>query len=747
MIPKLYSASETQFTGGPICYLAEGFDFEVTEVLNGVYELEFKYPVSGRVFNEIQNGRYVVCIHDDNKDEQPFKIYASDIPMDGIVIFYAHHISYAQSNIILEPFTATSALEAMQKLKSKSINPNPFTFTSNLSRTSNYELTEPTSVRAALCGDKESIATVYAGELEFDKWTVKFNDRRGETTGVTIRYGKNLIDINQSIEGEELYNAVVPYWVGKSNGIDMLIMPEGNDRIVKLPNSGTPVPIAKNFSSDFKNPPEESDLIQAARDFLTANEPWNPTKNITIDFVELWQTDEYENVASLERVKLGDTVSVYHPDLNITVDEIEVIKVVYDPLAEKYLSMELGSEKTTFVQNLTNRLSDQITQEVSGFESLLTYEVNHATELIRNPGEGYIRYVGTDDDGNLVYGSGAVQNPSEIWIMNDPDPAHATKMLIINVNGIGFSNGINDPIKTAWTLDGHFVADFITAGTINGNMIRAGMISDYHGATWQLTQDTAVQTGKGYYTRTVVDPDATVPEYNYTLVENPVVSGLNTYYELVVSGSHNYWNLETGEFKLSSTTTIGNKTVDEIVDENLTQQNVFNALTNNGTVQGITLSNGELYINASYINSGYIESSYVKIVGKMDVEDGGNIKGTIGTGNFYRTKYISYNDYICTGVGLSADGTTQTPYSHGVVAIDYTNGSVHIFGPQVGITAGSGDILLSVPSGGDLVINGTIGYTDKVTVITDIVDNGNGKITWYYSKINFLHGIFYGTGS
>lgn len=657
MIPKLYGASETQFTGGPICYLPEGYDFEVTEVLNGIYELEFKYPVSGKAFPELYEGRYVCCIHDDYKDEQPFRIYASDTPIDGIVTFYAHHISYALSNIILEPFTATSALGAMQKLTSEAINPNPFTFTSNLSRTSNYELSEPTSVRAALYGDKESIATTYAGELEFDKWTVKFNDRRGETTGVTIRYGKNLIDINQSLGVEEAYNAIVPYWSGKINGVDVIIMPEGNDRIVQLPNSGTPVPIAKNFSSDFKNSPAVSDLIQAARDFLTANEPWNPTKNITIDFVELWQTDEYENVASLQRVRLGDTVSVYHPDLNITVDEIEVIKVVYDPLAEKYLSMELGSEKTTFVQNLTNSLSSQIFQEVSGFESLLTYEINHATELIRNPGEGYIRYVGTDDDGNLVYGSGAVQNPSEMWIMNDPNPANATKMLIINVNGIGFSNGINDLIKTAWTLDGHFVADFITAGTINGNMIRAGMISDYNGATWSLTEDVEIQEGKGYYTRSVVDPEAAEPEYTYTLVEDPVVSGLGTYYEYTTSQSHNYWNLETGEFRLSPNTKIGNETVIGYVEDSLSQEGVFNALTNDGAIRTITMdANGNLYINADWINTGHIDAGKIRLFGKMDVFKDNTSFLSANKGGYLGFGYGSQDGFSTNGMIIGHDG-------------------------------------------------------------------------------------------
>lgn len=38
----------------------------------------------------------------------------------------------------------------------------------------------------------------------------------------------------------------------------------------------------------------------------------------------------------------------------------------------------------------------------------------------------------------------------------------------------------------------------------------------------------------------------------------------------------------------------------------LDQSSVFNRLTNNGNVQGITLSNGELYINASYVSTGVL---------------------------------------------------------------------------------------------------------------------------------------------
>ena len=68
--------------------------------------------------------------------------------------------------------------------------------------------------------------------------------------------------------------------------------------------------------------------------------------------------------------------------------------------------------------------------------------------------------------------------PEEILIRGTADVATAMHVLRINVNGIGFSStGINGPYTSAWTLDGHFVADFITAGTMLANRIRGGTLA------------------------------------------------------------------------------------------------------------------------------------------------------------------------------------------------------------------------------------------------------------------------------
>ena len=59
---------------------------------------------------------------------------------------------------------------------------------------------------------------------------------------------------------------------------------------------------------------------------------------------------------------------------------------------------------------------------------------------------------------------------------------------------------------------------------------------------------------------------------------------------------------------LARALTSGNQSTDDL-DDSLTQQEVFNRLTNNGQTQGIYLSNNRLYINASYIATGIISDT------------------------------------------------------------------------------------------------------------------------------------------
>ena len=80
------------------------------------------------------------------------------------------------------------------------------------------------------------------------------------------------------------------------------------------------------------------------------------------------------------------------------------------------------------------------------------------------------------------------------------------------------------------------------------------------------------------------------------------------------SPSGNYWNLDTGEFRLASTAMLGDKTVEEAMDDVAkdavdaiaTQEAIFNLLTDNGRIQGLYMKDGQLYVNGTYLYGGTI---------------------------------------------------------------------------------------------------------------------------------------------
>lgn len=498
MIPILFDENETSFTSNGIGRLALCLECLTTEQRNGIYEVEFKYPVTGRRYSDIQIGRYIAVTHDDSGDVQPFEIYKRTAPIDGIVTFNARHISYKLNNVILNPFTATTITEVMARIPAMSINSNPFAFWTDKSTAASFKLEEPASVRSILGGTEGSLLDVFGGgEYLFDKFDVKLYQHRGRDTGYTIRYGKNLTDLKQTVDQSNAYNAVVPFWAGESDGTKTLVILD--ERIVTAEGVTNPVPVIMDMTSEFQNPPTQSQLRTKAKAYLNNNKPWIPSENIKIDFVALWQTDEYKNVANLQRLRLCDTVNVYHTKLGVTAENVKIVKTVYNVLTERYEEMELGDARTNFGSAIKADYEKQITKTVASMQSFMDAAIADVTASITG-GKG----------GHVVLGLNAKGKPEEILIMDTEDKATATNIIRLNVNGIGFSTDGGATYRTAWTIDGKFVADFITAGTLNANLIRAGIITDAQGT--------------------------------------------------------NYWNLDTGELRITGNTRVGSGTLDSALE-------------------------------------------------------------------------------------------------------------------------------------------------------------------------------------
>ena len=452
MIPVLYDQNEKAFISGGLGFLADCTSFKVTQERNGVYEAEFIYPITGPLYDQIQEKAIVYATHDDSGIPQPFDIYARSAPINGLVTFYAHHISYRLSNAVVMPFTATSCADAMSKIQANLITDrdDDFTFWTDKTTVGDYAKTVPSICRTTLGGEEGSILDVYGkGDYEFDKFEVKLYRDKGTDTDVEIRFGKNLTNIEHKIDNSSSYNAVVPYWLNEEDGT-LVTLPEGYVSY----NDGTAYIVAIPFPMNeyFETAPTVSAMRTKAQQLLDTSDAWVPSEGFEVNFVQLWQTEEYENYAPLQRVNLCDTVRVYYPELGVDAVREKVVKTVYNTLLDRYDEITLNELPTT----LTGLTAQQINAETSGNVTAegLRASINLALELVRGGLGGYIA-MPADSDGL----------PQLIYLLDQPSTDDAVNVIRLGSDGISrSSSGIAGPFTSIISMSGAIT------GNLTGNV-------------------------------------------------------------------------------------------------------------------------------------------------------------------------------------------------------------------------------------------------------------------------------------
>lgn len=475
MKPILYSSTESFFSTYGIGVLPDTIKMTATRQLNGIDEIEFLYPVSGAFYNSIALERIIKIKPDETSLPQLYRIDSISKEIDGIVTFTAKHISYDLNKNCVIPFTQTgvNATTALSNVLSHTANNNNFTAWSDITTTHNFEVKEPMSARKCFGGVEGSILDVYGGEYEFDNFTVKLHQSRGSDNGVRIAYGKNLTGLRADSSVENTYTAIFPYCIDEDNVITL------SEHIIELQSASSfaiPRVRALDLSDKFgeNEAMTETNLRTKANAWLAANDIDDISQNIEVNFVQLWQTKEYASIANLERVSLGDLVTVEYQKLGVSV-KAKVIKTVYDCLNERYEKIELGNVRSNFAATLGKTINDvnKIKNYVDQAPTITKKIAQEQTELILGGDGGYVYF--KQDANNRV---------KEIYWMDNPDPDLAVHVLRINYQGIGFSStGLNGTYSTAWTLDGKFNASYIVSGILNASLIKAGTLTDANNTT------------------------------------------------------------------------------------------------------------------------------------------------------------------------------------------------------------------------------------------------------------------------
>lgn len=348
MIPILYEKTETAFISNGLGRLRDCITCVVTEERNGIYELDFDYPVTGQHFDEIQIGRIVAVEHDDSGDVQPFDIVSYSRPIEGVVTFHCTHISYRQSYLTVTGSNISSLANAFTRLKNYATPSNPFTYWTDKTSTGYVGAFDgvPKSVRSILGGVEGSILDAYGGEYEWDSFTVKLWSARGQYRDFAIRYGVNLLEYQDETDSSECYSSCIPYW---TDGTTTVV--GDKQTLSNLPPSGRDACIPMDVSEKFEDQPTKAQVNSTGLSMLNSGNPYLPAQNITVSFIRLQDTPEYEQYSSLLRCSLCDTIKVYFPDYGSSGD-FKIVKTVWDVLGERYEEMELGDLSISLSQAL-----------------------------------------------------------------------------------------------------------------------------------------------------------------------------------------------------------------------------------------------------------------------------------------------------------------------------------------------------------------------------------------------------------
>lgn len=340
MIPILYEKTETEFDSNGLGRLRDMIEAKVTEERNGLYELDFSYPIDGAHFNEITIGRIIGATHDESEDIQPFDIVSYSRPINGIVTFHCTHISYRQSYLTVTGSNINSLADAFALLETATPT-NPFTYETDKTTVAYMSSADgtPHTVRSLLGGTEGSILDAYGGEYEWDKFRVILHNQRGSLRDFKVRYGVNLTDYNEDTDSAGKYQSVIPYW---TDGSTVIIGDKqtGSFPTVTGRDETVPLDVSDKFDTT-ESTPSKSQIEAMGLSIVNDKNTALPTQNISVSFVRLQDVGEFDVYSELLTCNLCDTIEVIFPDYNSS-GQFKIVKTVWDVLADRYESMELG---------------------------------------------------------------------------------------------------------------------------------------------------------------------------------------------------------------------------------------------------------------------------------------------------------------------------------------------------------------------------------------------------------------------
>ena len=741
MIPILYKKGASNYSNNGIGHLKDAISCKVTEERHGDYLLTLQYPISGAWYSDIVEGAVVKAKANETSELQLFRIYKSSKPMKGVVTFYGEHISYDLKGLPLCALSmrGTTPGAALTAGFSASVLSHGFTAWSDITTLNNINITKPRSLRNFCGGEAGSVLSVWGGEFEFDNFVVKLHKHRGANNGVVINYGKNLTDAKQERNISDCYTHFCPYAIKKTEtrnaagevtetSEETITLSDGVIELVNPENIGHTKAYTLDISDKFADGEEmnEANLRAHAEEYIASHKLGVPKVNITLSFMQIWDSPEYSKIAIHERVALCDTVTVRFSDLGIDA-EAKVIKTEYDSLEERFSKIEVGDAKSTLADTVTS-----IEESITDTKKSLTESENAASVALQNAIIEATNKI-TGNSGGYVVLSPA-NNPQEILIMNTPDKETATRVWRWNSSGLGYSkSGYNGEYGLAITMDGEIVADFITAGTLNAINITGCTIT---GGSLNIND------------RFTVDAEGNVRTEGEIIATSGIIGGCE---------------IKDGKLVITSANITGTLTIGQLPDSVAETSDIPTKVSELSNDSGYQNRTGVVSIIDGRITADYVEALEISVAaaqitgkltaGQIDASElkvsAANITGTLTIGQLpdsvaetsdIPTKVSELSNdsgyQNRTGVVSIIDGRITADY---VEALEISVAAANITGKLTASQINANGI-----SASNVTISGAItatsGSMENMTITGKLTFGGNSS---YYINANYDDGSYY----
>lgn len=443
---RLFSSNDKVFTSnGDI--VINPFKAKVYKEDNGDYYLNLEASI--KYADYLVTGKIIVA--DTPQGAQAFRI-TNPTKKSNKISLKAYHVFYDSENYLIADsyvvdMNCNNALDHLNRATEPS---SEFTTISDVSTVDSYRC-----VRKSLYEAIQTVIERWGGHLVRDNFNIKIMSNIGVDNGVTVRYAKNLKELTCEENWDNVVTKLLP--VGK-DGI-LLNDLDASQSIYMTSKQQWEIPYTKTVSFEQNDIEQDNyqdemsykqalidDLKKQAREYLEEN--CMPKVNYTMK-------------ANLEKITdIGDTVEVIDERLNVNL-MTNVIAFEYDCILKKYTEIEFGNFK----------------RSLSGFADNIVSSVQQSTQTTINNAITESSQAITDNVTQSFMASYVIYDGSRIMIVDSLPKESATNVILINNQGIAFSNnGINGTYRSAWSIDGTLNMQAINVINLVCDMIKGGTL-------------------------------------------------------------------------------------------------------------------------------------------------------------------------------------------------------------------------------------------------------------------------------